>query len=96
LRPKGKIQQALAVYHNHLINYALDNIISELKRTKLPSFRNPIPIVLSGGLVLAENFTKKFKMESDTKTFPFDIKEIRQAEDPMTCVARGCLMAAIL
>jgi len=96
ISPQGKIQEALAVYYNHLINYALDNIIYELKRSRLPSFRNPIPVILSGGLTLADSFTTKFRMESDKKTYPFKIKEIRRAEDPMTCVARGCLMAAIL
>jgi len=96
LTPEGKIQEALAVYYNHLINYALDNIVYELKRARLPSFRKPIPVILSGGLTLAGGFTEKFKAESKTKTYPFEVKEIRQAEDPMTCVARGCLMAAIL
>jgi len=94
--PEGKIQQALAVYYNHLINYALDNIVYELKRSRLPSFRKPIPVVLSGGLTLVGNFTERFRAESNNKTYPFEIKEIRRAEDPMTCVARGCLMAAIL
>jgi hypothetical protein len=96
ITPEGKIQEALAVYYNHLINYSLDNIVYELKRARLPSFREPIPVILSGGLTLAGGFTEKFKLESENKTYPFEIKEIRQAEDPMTCVARGCLMAAIL
>ena len=96
INPKGKIQEALTVYYNHLINYALDNIVYELKRSRLPSFRKPIPVVLSGGLTLAGNFTERFRTESNNKTYPFEIKEIRRAEDPMTCVARGCLMAAIL
>ena len=94
--PEGQIQEAIVVYYNVLMNYALDNIIYELKRAKLPSFREPIPIVLSGGLALADNFVNRFKTESETKKFPFEIKDIRRAKDPMTCVAHGCLMAAIL
>ena len=96
LNPKGQIQEAIAVYYNVLINYALDNIVYELERTKLPAFREPIPIVVSGGLVLADNFVTKFKQELKTKKFPFEIKTIRSAKDPMTCVSHGCLMAAIL
>lgn len=96
LNPKGQIQEAIVVYYNVLINYALDNIIYELKRSKLPSFREPIPIVLSGGLVLADNFVEKFKVEVENRKFPFEIKEIRRAKDPLYCVAHGCLMAAIL
>jgi len=78
------------------MNYALDNIVFELERSKLPAFRNPIPIVLSGGLALAGNFVEKFKAESENKKFPFEIKEIRRAKDPMHCVSHGCLLAAIL
>ncbi|KKM62107.1 hypothetical protein LCGC14_1525010 [marine sediment metagenome] len=96
LKPEGKIQEAIAVYYGVLISYALDNIIFELKRSKLPLFRNPVPIVVSGGLVLATNFIEKFRAEAATKKFPFEIKEIRRAKDPMNCVANGCLMAAIL
>jgi hypothetical protein len=96
LNPSGQIQEAIVVYYNVLMNYALDNIVYELKRSKLPSFREPIPIVLSGGLALADNFVERFKTEAVTKKFPFEIKDIRRAKDPMTCVAHGCLMAAIL
>lgn len=96
LNPKDKIQEALAVYYNVLINYALDNIVFELKRSKLPAFREPIPVIVSGGLALAANFVEKFRSEAEKKKFPFKIKEIRRAKDPMTAVSHGCLMAAIL
>lgn len=96
LNPEGQIQEAIVVYYNVLMSYALDNIVYELKRAKLPSFREPIPIVLSGGLALADNFVNRFKTESETKKFPFEIKEIRTAKDPLHCVAHGCLMASIL
>jgi len=96
LKPEGKIQEAIAVYYGVLIGYVLDNIIFELKRSKLPLFRDPVPIVVSGGLTLATNFTERFRMEAEAKKFPFEIKEIRRAKDPMNCVSHGCLMASIL
>jgi len=95
LNPSGKIQEAISIYYGILINYALDNILYELKKKKLPSF-SELPIILSGGLVLAENFTEKFNNELSNKKFPFKIKEVRKAVDPMNCVAHGCLMASIL
>ncbi len=96
LNPTSKIQEALVVYYNVLINYALDTVSYELKRAKLPSFREPISVVVSGGLTLANNFVEKFELESNTKSFPFKVKDIRRAKDPMTAVSHGCLMAAIL
>jgi len=95
LNPSGKIKEAISIYYGILINYALDNILYELKKKKLPSF-SELPIILSGGLVLAENFTEKFNNELSNKKFPFKIKEVRKAVDPMNCVAHGCLMASIL
>jgi actin-like ATPase involved in cell morphogenesis len=95
LNPSGKIQEAISVYYGILISYALDNILYELDKKKLPRF-SELPVILSGGLVLAENFTEKFNDELKCKKFPFKIKEVRKAVDPMNCVAHGCLMASIL
>jgi len=96
LNPQGQIQEAIVVYYNVLINYALDNIVYELKRSKLPSFKEPMPIILSGGLALADNFVEKLKAVMESKKFPFEIKEIRRAKNPLYCVAHGCLMASVL
>jgi actin-like ATPase involved in cell morphogenesis len=96
LNPSGKIQEAICVYYGVLLNYAVENIVFELKRASLPSFREPIAVVLSGGLALANNFKAKFTESMADARFPFQVKEIRLAEDPLTCVARGCLMASTL
>jgi len=96
INPAGKIQEAIAVYYGILIAYALDNILFELKKKKLPAFREPIPIVVSGGLVSACSFVEKFNQRLEGKKFPFEISEVRKASDPMLAVAHGCLMASIL
>ena len=96
VNPEGKIQEAIAVYYNVLISYTLDNIVFELDRSKLPSFREEMPVIVSGGLTLAKGFVDKFDETMKNKKFPFNIKEVRQAKDPMTAVANGCLMAAVL
>jgi len=51
---------------------------------------------VSGGLTLVDGFVEKFDKESQGKSFPFDIREVRKASDPMNCVAHGALLAAIL
>ena len=86
------------MYYNTLISYILENISFELNKRKkdLPVFRKPVPIILSGGLVLAGGFLEKFKTCLDNMAFPIKIKEVRLAENPMTAVANGCLLAAQL
>lgn len=96
MKPDGKIQEAIAIYYNILIGYALDNVVYELSRSKLPSFKTEIPIVVSGGLTLAKGFVEKFGEFTKGRSLPFKVKDIRRAKDPMTCVSNGCLMAAIL
>lgn len=97
-RPKDKISEAIAVYYSSVINYVIQNISFELKKQskKLPIFREPVPIVVSGGLTLAGGFTDMFKERLSGIELPMNISEVRRVEYPMTCVADGCLMAAQL
>jgi hypothetical protein len=89
---------AVAVYYNSVIKYTLENIIFELnKREKdLPVFRNNVPIIVAGGLVLANGFIEKMQQAISLVDFPIKIKEVRKAKDPMTAVAHGALLAAQL
>lgn len=96
IKPEGKIQEAIAVYYGILMEYALDSMVYELGIVKLPAFRTEIPMIVSGGLTLAKGFVEKFQQSARNKKFPFKLKDIRRAKDPMTCVANGCLMASIL
>jgi actin-like ATPase involved in cell morphogenesis len=96
--PQNKMQEAISVYYNTLISYILENISFELNKRKkdLPVFRGAVPIIISGGLVLAGGFLKKFETRLNNMAFPIKIKEVRLAENPMTTVANGCLLAAQL
>jgi len=98
LKPKDKVGEALSIYYKTLIKYTLDNIIFEMKRRKkeLPTFREEVPIVVSGGLILAEGFIEQFKSCLEELHFPINIKEIRKAKDPLRAVAHGALLAAQL
>lgn len=94
----NKIMEAVAVYYGSVIKYTLDNIAYELSNRKkdLPVFREKVNLIVSGGLTKAEGFTKKITETMENINFPIDINEIRRASDPMTSVANGCLLAALL
>ena len=96
--PTNKIMEAVSVYYSSVINYVLQNISYELKNREkeLPIFRDPVPIVVSGGLTLAEGFTKMFEERVAGVELPMKISEVRRASSPMTCVANGCLLASQL
>jgi len=98
LNPEGREQEAIALYYKSLIEYCIDQTAREFARIKdrfsLPS---AIPIVVSGGTSLAENFLPFFEkvFERKRKRFPIEVSEIRQAADPLNAVARGLLIQAM-
>lgn len=98
MNPTNKIMEAVSVYYSSVINYTLENIVYELHRkgSKLPKFRAPVPIIVSGGLALAKGFVTKVEKSLERLDFPVEISEVRRAGNPMTAVANGCLLAAQL
>ncbi|MBN2490952.1 MAG: hypothetical protein JXQ29_08890 [Planctomycetes bacterium] len=96
-RPKGREQEAVCIYYRNLINYTLTNIKSRfLGSAGMPEFPEPIDIVCAGGTSSPHGFIEVFQDEFKKLDFPIKIKAIRRAEDPLTSVAKGCLVAAAL
>ena len=94
----NKIMEAVVVYYTSVIRYTLENIVYELElqKKKLPIFRDAVPIIVSGGLTLAEGFTDKVKEILSELDLQMKISDVIRAEDPMRCVANGALLAAQL
>jgi len=97
-KPDGEIANAISVYYNAVIKYTLDNIAYELtkRRKDLPIFKEDVPLIVSGGLTLANGFVPKVQDIIETIDFPLNIATVRRAQDPMTSVAHGALLAAHL
>ncbi len=98
LKPTNQIMEAVAVYYDSVITYTLQNTAYELERRKkdLPLFRDPVPVIVSGGLTLAKGFTKKVEERLKTVNFPLKVSGVIKAKNPMTAVSNGCLLAAQL
>lgn len=96
--PKSKIMEAVTVYYNTVIKYALENMTFELEKRKkeLPIFRDKVLMVVSGGLTLAQGFEKRVQEVLNHINFPINVSEVRRAASPMTAVANGCLLASQL
>lgn len=93
--PKGREQEALALFVESLIDYSLKGIIEHFHKVKQEILvPKPVPIIVSGGTSKAGGFLDKFKerFEKFRAKFPVEISEVRSAQDPMTAVATGLLM----
>ena len=98
MNPEGRVQEALSFYYKELIEYVLDNVAKEFAK-KASGFvlTKELPIVISGGTSMPENFIEFFAQvfEKKAKKFPFQISEIRPASDRLNAVAVGLLIQAM-
>ena len=98
LSPKGREEEAIALYVRALIDYCLKNIGAQFRKVQASiSLPEPIPFIVSGGTTKAPGFMKVFSEQFEAikkKGFPIPISEIRHAKDPMTAVAEGLLVLA--
>ena len=93
--PLSKIESALSIYYNHLIEYVIENIKQELnKARRLPRIDKPITIILSGGTSLPKGFSARFKQILDQLKLPVSVGSVRMASQPLRSVAKGALVAA--
>jgi len=99
LNPQTKLQQAASLYYQNLLEYILKVIVYRLADIPKISFsKEGVPIILAGGLTLAEGFISKFRdtLSTMSSELPLKISDVRYAEDRINAVARGCLMAAMM
>lgn len=89
------ILSAVSAYYVRLVDYTVRHLAARLRSSgDLPKFSDPVPVVVSGGTSRARGFVEAFRARMSQEDFPLQIKEVRQAKDPLRAVARGCLLAA--
>jgi len=91
----SKIDIALSICYDRLIEYVLDKINKEFEKTvRIPRLPEPLPIILAGGSAAPKGFVERFTQALRKSNFPLEIGEVRMAKDPFNCVATGALIAA--
>ena len=90
-----KIEQALYIYYNHLVEYVLSQIKNEFEKNPKPRLEKPIPIVLAGGTAMPKGFLQIFKEGLLKTKLPFEIGEVKLATHPLLSTAKGTLIAGV-
>jgi len=91
-----KIEQALSIYYDNLLDYVVENIIAEFERSKKPpELDKPITIVLSGGSTCPKGFLERFKQVLRKSDFPLAVGKVKMASEPLLSVAKGALVATL-
>ena len=95
--PKNREEEAVAIYYRTLISYVLENIKRRFEHGQnMPTFNEPIDIACAGGTSLVGGFIEVFRDEFAKTDFPIPVGRIFRAEDALTAVAKGCLVAAAI
>lgn len=97
LEPRNREEEAVVLYYRNLVSYVLLNLKQRFELARdVPQFTEPVEIVVAGGTSLVGGFVQIFAEELQKIDFPLKVAGIRRAEDAITSVARGCLIAAAL
>ena len=97
MEPKTREEEAVVLYYRNLISYVLKNLKQRfLLERDVPQFTDPVEVVVAGGTSLVGGFVEVFAEELLKIDFPVKIAGVRRAEDAMSSVARGTLIAAAL
>jgi hypothetical protein len=92
----SKIHQALNASYEDMIQALVASIKDAFASTQsMPKLNRPIPMVLSGGSVLAPGFIDRFEKVLRATELPVAISEVRLAASPQHSTARGALVAAL-
>ncbi|MEF8842048.1 MAG: hypothetical protein V5A62_10540 [Haloarculaceae archaeon] len=89
----GGIEGALSIYYDNLLDYVIENIISEVNEEDVEEGLD-VPVVVTGGTSSPQGFAKLFQDRLNDAAVPFSISDVRRAEEPMYSVARGALVAS--
>lgn len=93
----NRILSAVSAYYERLIDYTTKQLVVALSESKsLPKFKKPLSIVVAGGTSQAEGFVEMFEKKLKENNFPLQIKNVKQADDPLHAVSKGCLIASIV
>jgi len=92
----NKIHQALNTYYEDMIQSLVAAVRDAFASAQnMPKLSRPIPMVLSGGSVLAAGFRDRFEKILRETELPVAISEVRLGTSPQHSTARGALVAAL-
>ncbi len=97
MAPRNREEEAVVLYYRNLISYVLQNLKQRFQLARdVPQFTEPVEVVVAGGTSLVGGFVEVFAEELQKIDFPLQVAGVRRAEDALSSVTRGCLIAAAL
>lgn len=95
--PKDKVEEALHIYYDDVIQNLIHNLNEGLKRASNESHKleRPVPVVLAGGTSRPKGYRERFEKVLRESRCPVEISEVRLSSHPVEATARGAFIAAV-
>lgn len=90
-----RVLEALEYYYISLIEYTVKKIIKKFESDVDVEIDDAIPIVIAGGTSMVPGFVKIFTDTIRKYELPFEVSEIRAAENPLISVSNGLLVKTL-
>lgn len=89
----GEVQNALAIYYENLVDYAVRTLQRELTKARVEEGLS-LPVAITGGTASCKGFRELFENKIAQVKLPFEVSKVRMARSPLYSVAMGTLVAA--
>ncbi|MFC4245703.1 hypothetical protein ACFOZ7_01580 [Natribaculum luteum] len=89
----GGVEGALSIYYENLLDYVIENIVTEVDDEDVEEGLD-VPVVVTGGTSSPSGFEALFRDHLEDANIPFSISGVSHADEPLYSVARGGLVAA--
>jgi hypothetical protein len=86
---------ALNTYYDALISFVFGKFAKQFATVK-SDFESPLEVVVAGGTSMPKGFCNKIKEVIDKLDLPFEVSEVKHANDPRNVVVKGCLMQGMI
>ncbi len=87
-----RILESIHYYYVAMMEYTIKKIIKKFEEDVDIEVDEKLPIVVSGGTSMVPGFLNMFMEIINKFDLPFEVSEIRQAENPLTAVSNGLML----
>ena len=95
-KKRRRILEALEYYYTSLIDYSVSSLAKQIEKSVDLDIAEAIPLILSGGTSLPNGFDTLFEQQLRKYSLPLEISSVRRAKNPLTAVASGLLVKALV
>jgi hypothetical protein len=93
--PDDRLGLDIVLHYDVLISQVIEGIVQGFQANETQArIDEGINIFMAGGTSSPKGFVQRVTQKLDEKALPFEVGEVKRSNEPLFCVAEGCLKAA--